>query len=144
MKSSTFFYDPVTISWGKLNYHTKYQVLVKAGADVVKTIPSLIDYQSYNHFTAVNVTHNRKRLCFDCRKNPVHFREYSHPSDNETGEKGKDQTCNFDSNSEDEAGFDNRPHCQYGISCYRKNPQHRKDFKHTRAPGEQIEFSRRW
>ncbi|KAG8036609.1 hypothetical protein G9C98_003931 [Cotesia typhae] len=25
----------------------------------------------------------------------------------------------------------NRPECQHGIHCYRKNPQHKKDYKHT-------------
>ena len=24
--------------------------------------------------------------------------------------------------------------CEYGVDCYRKNPQHKKDFKHTRLP----------
>ena len=27
---------------------------------------------------------------------------------------------------------DDRPECEYGVDCYRKNPQHRKDLKHTR------------
>ena len=27
---------------------------------------------------------------------------------------------------------DDKPECEYGIDCYRKNPQHRKDFKHTK------------
>ena len=26
---------------------------------------------------------------------------------------------------------DPRPECEYGLDCYRKNPQHKKDFKHT-------------
>lgn len=26
-----------------------------------------------------------------------------------------------------------RPKCKYGINCYRKNPQHKKDFSH---PGD--------
>ena len=66
-----------------------------------------------------------------CRKNPVHFREYSHNT-----------------------GTDDRPECPYGTSCYRyshvyihvshtvhahtpicrKNPTHRKNFKHTSPP----------
>ena len=29
---------------------------------------------------------------------------------------------------------DSRPECQFGLKCYRKNPQHRKDFKHTQDP----------
>ena len=50
------------------------------------------------------------------RKNPVHFQEYSHdqPSD--------------ESENEDES---NLPECPYGEYCYRKNPRHRKEYKHT-------------
>jgi aprataxin and PNK-like factor len=29
---------------------------------------------------------------------------------------------------------DDRPECEYGVNCYRKNPQHRRDFKHTHKP----------
>ena len=29
---------------------------------------------------------------------------------------------------------DTRPECEYGLKCYRNNPQHRKDFKHTKDP----------
>ena len=36
MKSSTFFCVPVIILLVKLNYHTKYHILVKAGAAVVE------------------------------------------------------------------------------------------------------------
>lgn len=25
---------------------------------------------------------------------------------------------------------DDKPLCKYGLSCYRKNPEHRKKFKH--------------
>ena len=31
-------------------------------------------------------------------------------------------------------GDDARPECEYGTDCYRKNPQHRRDFKHTKKP----------
>ena len=29
---------------------------------------------------------------------------------------------------------EDKPECEYGVDCYRKNPQHRKDFKHTVRP----------
>jgi len=29
---------------------------------------------------------------------------------------------------------DDRPECEYGTNCYRKNPQHRLDFKHSTRP----------
>ena len=29
---------------------------------------------------------------------------------------------------------DKRPECEYGTDCYRKNPQHRRDYKHTKKP----------
>ena len=31
---------------------------------------------------------------------------------------------------------DSRPECEYGLTCYRKNPQHRIDFKHTANPAK--------
>ena len=31
-------------------------------------------------------------------------------------------------------GDDARPECEYGTDCYRKNPQHRTDYKHTKKP----------
>ncbi len=37
---------------------------------------------------------------------------------------------------------DERPECEYGVDCYRKNPQHRKDFKHTRRPQPQRRAKR--
>ena len=40
--TSTFFCIPETNSRVKLNYHTKYHVLVKVGAAVERTIPSCV------------------------------------------------------------------------------------------------------
>ena len=45
----------------------------------------------------------------------MHFQEYSHPTKE-------------DSEAESE---EDRPECPYGSSCYRRNPQHTRDFKHT-------------
>lgn len=47
------------------------------------------------------------------RRNPNHKNNYSHPGDADY----------------DEA--DDREECPYGIRCYRKNPQHKAQFKHT-------------
>lgn len=61
------------------------------------------------------------------RKNPAHFKEYSHPDkdgdDEEDGEAAADDSD------------DDRPECPYGTGCYRRNPQHKRDFKHTETPG---------
>lgn len=51
-----------------------------------------------------------------CRRNPNHKNNYSHPGDADY----------------DEA--DDREECPYGIKCYRKNPQHKAQFKHTSVP----------
>ncbi|XP_040449372.1 aprataxin and PNK-like factor [Falco naumanni] len=29
---------------------------------------------------------------------------------------------------------DNRPECPYGTACYRKNPQHKLEYKHSAPP----------
>ncbi|XP_023680796.2 aprataxin and PNK-like factor isoform X1 [Paramormyrops kingsleyae] len=63
----------------------------------------------------------------DCyRKNPIHFKECSHPGDSDYEEKPAD---------EDE---DDRPECPYGTSCYRKNPLHKKEYKHTKDPAKRA------
>lgn len=67
-------------------------------------------------------------LFYYCRKNPAHFKEYSHPSKNDDDEEGGEAAA-ADSD-------DDRPECPYGTSCYRRNPQHKRDFKHTETPGE--------
>lgn len=47
------------------------------------------------------------------RKNGAHKIKYSHPGNPDYDVK------------------DNRPECQYGVKCYRKDPKHKRDFKHT-------------
>lgn len=49
------------------------------------------------------------------RRNPNHKNNYSHPGDADY----------------DEA--DDREECPYGLKCYRKNLQHKAQFKHTKA-----------
>ncbi|XP_061736709.1 aprataxin and PNK-like factor isoform X2 [Nerophis ophidion] len=57
----------------------------------------------------------------DCyRKNPLHFRESSHPGDSDYEEEEQWE-------EEEE-----RPQCPYGADCYRKNPLHRKEYTHAR------------
>lgn len=51
-----------------------------------------------------------------CRRNPNHKNNYSHPDDSDYDE------------------VDDRQECPYGAKCYRKNPQHKVQFKHTTAP----------
>lgn len=53
-----------------------------------------------------------------CRKNPVHFREYSH------------DFAAADSESEDEADMSSKPMCPHGARCYRKNPAHHREYTH--------------
>ena len=36
-----------------------------------------------------------------------------------------------DENNDD---TEDKPECEYGLDCYRKNPQHRKDYKHSTRP----------
>ena len=52
-----------------------------------------------------------------------HRRDEAHPGDGDY----KDPE---EPNEEDE----DKPECDYGVDCYRKNPQHRRDFKHTKRP----------
>lgn len=33
---------------------------------------------------------------------------------------------------------DNRPLCEYGSACYRKNPQHRLDYRHDGPSGRKA------
>ncbi|XP_064172697.1 aprataxin and PNK-like factor isoform X1 [Anguilla rostrata] len=66
----------------------------------------------------------------DCyRKNPVHFKESSHPGDSDYQEEEDEEEKEED---------DDRPECPYGTSCYRKNPQHKKEYKHTQDPGKKA------
>ena len=59
-----------------------------------------------------------KKLIFS-RKNPVHFQEYSHDQESDNSEEEKEEEK------------DDLPECPYGEYCYRKNPRHRREYKHT-------------
>ncbi|NXI81029.1 APLF factor, partial [Rhipidura dahli] len=60
------------------------------------------------------------------RKNPIHFQQFSHPTD--------DDYCDMEMVAQDDN--DNRPECPYGTACYRKNPQHKLEYKHSAPPGK--------
>ncbi|UJR08687.1 hypothetical protein I4U23_012945 [Adineta vaga] len=63
------------------------------------------------------------------RKNPAHRTEESHPgdSDYEDDKDNKNDDITTNNNDDDD---DDKPQCPYGKSCYRQNPQHKRDYKH--------------
>ncbi|NXJ30912.1 APLF factor, partial [Dicrurus megarhynchus] len=62
------------------------------------------------------------------RKNPIHFQQFSHPTD--------DDYHDMEMVAQDDN--DNRPECPYGTACYRKNPQHKLEYKHSAPPGKRA------
>lgn len=60
----------------------------------------------------------------------MHFKEYLHPDKGSSDDNDDD---NYKVAADD--NDDDRPVCPYGSSCYRQNPQHKKDFKHTDTLG---------
>ncbi|XP_059083025.1 aprataxin and PNK-like factor isoform X2 [Tigriopus californicus] len=90
-----------------------------------------------------SATRRRKQCQFgsNCyRKNPQHRKELSHPGDRDYDSDPKvpkvsDSDDDSDNESDQTAGSDDdRPECDFGKNCYRKNPQHRKEYKHTTNP----------
>lgn len=65
----------------------------------------------------------------------MHFKEYSHPENDSEGDSESEKAAG-DSDDDDDV----RQECPYGTTCYRKNPQHRKDFKHSKAPGRVVHY----
>lgn len=65
----------------------------------------------------------------------MHFKEYSHPENDSKGDSESEKAAG-DSDDDDDV----RQECPYGTTCYRKNPQHRKDFKHSKAPGRVVHY----
>ena len=53
-----------------------------------------------------------------------------------TSSSTKHATNSGSENEGDENNDDteDKPECEYGLDCYRKNPQHRKDYKHSTRP----------
>ncbi|CAI9722062.1 aprataxin and PNK-like factor isoform X1 [Octopus vulgaris] len=74
--------------------------------------------------------------CF--RKNASHLKEFSHPCDEDV--KGTEKDVSQTGGEEQErkerknANKQEKPECQYGVACYRKTAQHRKEYKHTIQP----------
>lgn len=64
-------------------------------------------------------------MLFTCRLNAEHKAEFSHPGD-----------ADYDAP-------DNRPECPYGLDCYRKNPQHKLDYKHTHSKRKRTQTTAR-
>lgn len=48
-----------------------------------------------------------------------------------------------DNDAEKSDGDDDRPECEYGVDCYRANPRHKKEYKHTRQPQPQRRAKRK-
>merc|ERR1712180_303472 len=65
------------------------------------------------------------------RKNPQHFSAEAHPGDDDYVEIAQSSENEGDENNDD---TEDKPECEYGLDCYRKNPQHRKDYKHSTRP----------
>ena len=68
----------------------------------------------------------------------MHFKEYSHSEKDGKGES--DKAAGDSDGDDDDEDDDVRQECPYGTTCYRKNPQHRKDFKHGKAPGRLVHY----
>merc|ERR1719189_2773676 len=83
------------------------------------------------------------QLCY--RKNPDHWKQCSHPGDEDYDEPGglcEDVTSTPVAASvpksavAQRAGLaDRRPRCRYGRQCYRKNPTHLSQYSHPRDGG---------
>ena len=58
------------------------------------------------------------------RKNPQHFKEYSHASSSKASTSSKPATDHAD-----------LPECPYGVNCYRKNLLHFAEFSHPSKSG---------
>ncbi|GAB1597722.1 aprataxin and PNK-like factor isoform X1 [Argonauta hians] len=72
------------------------------------------------------------------RKSASHLKEFSHPCDEDVKgtEKDASQTGGEPQEKRERKNADKqeKPECQYGVACYRKTAQHRKEFKHTIQP----------
>ena len=69
----------------------------------------------------------------------MHFKEYSHSKKDSKGDSESDKAAgDSDGDDDDDDDDDVQQERPYGTTCYRKNPQHRKDFKHSKAPGRLV------
>jgi len=66
------------------------------------------------------------------KKNDDDDDEWTPTTFNEEESRGSEPADNgSDSDTED-----TRPMCKYGVKCYRKNPEHFKQFRHPHKPGK--------
>ena len=72
----------------------------------------------------------------------MHFKEYSHSKKDSKGDSESDKAAGDSDGDDDDDDDDDdvQQECPYGTTCYRKNPQHRKDFKHSKAPGRLLHY----
>ncbi|GIY84599.1 hypothetical protein CEXT_676281 [Caerostris extrusa] len=67
-----------------------------------------------------------------CRRNQNHTDQFCHPGDSDyASEPESTQKNDVVEMSEDEE-CSPKKECPYGDNCFRRNPQHKKDFKHTK------------
>lgn len=79
------------------------------------------------------------------RKNPNHLSQFSHPGDSDYFSESESHEKNEEAGSSASGGDDaedKKKECPYGVGCYRKNPQHKKDFKHTKKVRPQREAAK--
>lgn len=55
-----------------------------------------------------------------------HKADFSHPGDSDFD--------NEEADDEEAETEENKPYCKYGTACYRKNPLHKKHYRHTNPP----------
>nr|XP_042912563.1 aprataxin and PNK-like factor [Parasteatoda tepidariorum] len=77
------------------------------------------------------------------RRNASHKDQFSHPGDSDYTSESENKKSIQDAISESD-GEEKAPkkECPYGANCFRKNPQHKKDFKHTKTVRPQREAAK--
>ncbi|CAL1278329.1 unnamed protein product [Larinioides sclopetarius] len=76
------------------------------------------------------------------RRNQNHIEQFSHPGDSDYA--SEPETSQKNDSAAVSEGEDSSPkkECPYGENCFRKNPQHKKDFKHTKKVRPQREAAK--
>ncbi|GFS89850.1 uncharacterized protein TNCV_4839411 [Trichonephila clavipes] len=76
------------------------------------------------------------------RRNQNHVEQFSHPGDSDYASESeishKNESAAVSEGEEDSP----KKECPYGANCFRKNPQHKKDFKHTKKVRPQREAAK--
>ena len=107
--------------------HSSGLVICGTKESASKMIPSTPNIQNRDH----RISCRFGTSCY--RKNSQHRIEEAHPGDNDYKETKLTEKTEDEDNPANEP-MDTRPECEYGLHCYRKNPQHRNDYKHTSRP----------